>query len=139
MDTFSFKSAIEIQASDWSCSFPRAYWPSIRLVMTFDLHYLAPDSSSTMTYNDVTASNRVNLVDPVLAPENRARPIRFKILNLLLSNALFSVRALIAGRTIFAVVRDVFFVIIAFRANNSLYARPPDPSFLVIEGCGARD
>ena len=25
----------------------------------------------------------------VLAPENRARPIRFKILNLLLSNALF--------------------------------------------------
>ena len=32
-----------------------------------------------------------------------------------------------------------FFVIIAFRANNSLYARSPDPSFLLIEGCGARD
>ena len=71
-------------------------------------------------------------------PENRARPIRFKILNLLLSNALLSARALIAGRVIFAVVRDVF-CNFAFRANNSLYARSPDPSFLVIEGCGARD
>ena len=32
-----------------------------------------------------------------------------------------------------------FFQIIAFRANNSLYARLPDPSFLAIEGCGTRD
>ena len=37
-----------------------------------------------------------------------SRPIRFKILNLLLSNVLLSARALIAGHAIFAVVRDAF-------------------------------
>ena len=35
-------------------------------------------------------------------------PIRFKALNLLLSNALISVHVLIAVHAIFAVVRDVF-------------------------------
>ena len=37
-----------------------------------------------------------------------SRPIRFKILNLLLSNVLLSARALIADHAIFAVVRDAF-------------------------------
>ena len=37
-----------------------------------------------------------------------SRPIRFKILNLLLSNALVSVHAFIADHAIFAVVCDVF-------------------------------
>ena len=60
------------------------------------------------------------------------RPIRFEILNLLLSNALLAARAHKDGPVWFAVTRDVF----AFRQNNSLYARLPDPLSLEIEGCG---
>ena len=56
----------------------------------------------------------------------------------MLSNALRLAHTLIASRAILAIVHDVF-VIIAFCENNSLYARSPDPSFLVIEGCGTRD
>ena len=54
-----------------------------------------------------------------------------EILNLLLSNTLLVVHTHIASNTIkfFAVVSDVFFVIIAFRANNLLYVRSPDPFF----------
>ena len=61
------------------------------------------------------------------------RPIRFKVLNLLLSNTLLAARAHIAGHAIFAVICEFF----AFRANNSLYARSPDPFSLEIEGAGA--
>ena len=64
-----------------------------------------------------------------------SRPIRFEILNLLLSSALLAARAHIASPACFVVTRDVF-VIIAFRQNNSLYARLPDPLSLEIEGCG---
>ena len=64
-----------------------------------------------------------------------SRPIRFEILNLLLSNALLAARAHIAGpRGLRLPV--TFFAIIAFRQNNSLYARLPDPLSLEIEGCG---
>ena len=47
-----------------------------------------------------------------------SHPIRFKILNLLLSNTLLAMES-------FAIVCDVF-VYIAFHANKSLYAGSPD-------------
>ena len=76
VDTFSFKSETEIQTSDWSCSFSRAYWPSIRLSMTFDLHYLVPGAKFNDDVYDVTASNRVNLVDPWHCPSFQKLPLR---------------------------------------------------------------
>ena len=57
-----------------------------------------------------------------------SRPIRFEILNLSLSNALLVARAHMLPVT--------FFVIIAFRENNLLYAQSPGPLSLEIEGCG---
>ena len=62
----------------------------------------------------------------VVVPENRVWPI---ILNLLLSNAILVVHAHMAGHTVFVVVRDIFFAIIAFHENDLLYAWSPDPSF----------
>ena len=44
----------------------------------------------------------------VLVPENRVWPIRFEILNLLLSNAILVAHARMASHAIFAVVRDIF-------------------------------
>ena len=68
------------------------------------------------------------------------RPIRFETLNLLLSNALLAARAHIAGPGPRGLRLPVtFFVIIAFRQNNSLYAISPDPLSPRIEGCGERD
>jgi hypothetical protein len=58
--------------------------------------------------------------------------------NLLLSNAFLAARAHTVGPALFAVT-VTFFVIIAFRRNNSLYAWSPDPLSLEIEGCGLRD
>ena len=43
----------------------------------------------------------------VLVPENQAQPISFKILNLLLSNAILAARARMTSHANFAVVRDV--------------------------------
>ena len=67
----------------------------------------------------------------VLAPENWARPIRFKTLNLLFSNALLSARSLIASWpcNFCGCPWRMLWLLHAFRANNSLYARSPDPLF----------
>ena len=46
-------------------------------------------------------------------------------LNLLLSNALLAACAYIAGLHVLLLSVTFFFIIIAFRANNSLYARSP--------------
>ena len=67
-----------------------------------------------------------------------SHPIRFEILNLLLSKTLLVARMHIASHTILAVDSDVF-VLIAFRANNSLYARSPDTFSFKTEGAGTRD
>ncbi len=50
-----------------------------------------------------------------------SRPIRFKILNLLLSNVLLSARALIASHAIFAVVRDAFCIYCISREQLAVY------------------
>ena len=61
-------------------------------------------------------------------------PIRFEILNLLLSNASLMAHAHTAGPVWFAVTRDVF-CNYSFQENNFLYAKSPDPLSLEIEGC----
>ena len=66
--------------------------------------------------------------------ENRARPIRFEILNLLLGNILLAVHAHIAAPMQFLQLHVMFSVVTAFCTNNSLYARSPDPFSLETEG-----
>ena len=65
-------------------------------------------------------------------------PIRVKILNLLLSNALLSACALIAGHAIFAVIRDAF-CNYCIPHEQLAVCKVTRPLFLMIEGCDARD
>ena len=67
-----------------------------------------------------------------------SRPIRFEILNLLLSNTLL-VAHVHSWPCNTLQLSVTFFVTIAFCTNNLLYARSPDPYSLEIEGAGARD
>ena len=56
-------------------------------------------------------------------------------LNSLLGNALLAARAIQSAPRCL-LLPMTFFVIIAFRWNNLLYAWSPDPLSLEIEGCG---